>query len=808
MRCIRSSTKLILALSISSIVMFTFGAGGSSAGASGLSTRANCQTATALPAPIVTGAEISGKVLTVFGENFINGAKVLINGEKQKTRFESSVTLIAKKAGKKLKPGDNLQVRNPDGTTSPEFLYNQQPYEISVAANDVVYSPATDRLYASVTDQAPQYANSIAVIDARTTQVQATIPVGRKPTRLAFSDDYRFLYAVIEDGLKVQRVDLDSAGVDLEISLNAGFGVGDCPFAVTDVRVMPGHPRTIAVAYYCALRRHDPTVAIFDDGVRRPAVVDGLFNADTLCFGSSADALWGYDSKDSAFALSQFKIDEEGVSLVGKPVEGVLYAGNQKLEFANGLLYSTNGRAVHPESLTFEGRFLARETLTARSFALDVNAGRIYFGQRENFDLTILEFDLQTYSITRSYNANYGLVTDLAQMVRCGSAGLALLVPPQTASILGRIVIFPLSLMRPIANYERPQPLPIDQGVRRIPLPNYEIAYDASRQLFYASVPSLVGGYGNSIVKIDPVAGTVGDPVWAGSEPWQMAVTDDGQYLYTVLFGGRAIRRLRLPDLTFDIRFSLFNEGSFGQGPMSTTASEILTMPGQPESLIVARWGDHNHIQFDSDGVAVYDNGMKRPDSTSNEFFGSPAINTIQLSANGTAVYGLTTSNTSFAFTKMGLDSNGVRIIASKNDTGNSEVDKMRCQSGLCFTNTGLIIDAESQTRLGKFKFEESPLHFSFANAVAPDVPNNRVYFIVSFGPPVSSGVYVLAYDLNTWSQVASLRVLDEETAITSFWLWGNEQFAFSTGDEVVFLPKALLQAAAASPSRRYLGTE
>jgi DNA-binding beta-propeller fold protein YncE len=775
--------SFILAVGISFFLTPSFNARGSN-------TDANHLVSIAQSAPVVTGAEINGKVLTVFGENFDSNAKVLINGEPQKTRYDSSTRLTAKKAGKKLKPGNDLQVRNPDGSTSPGFLYYDAPYEVPVAANDVVYSPSTDRIYASIANEATQHANSIAIINARTTQVEGTIAVGRQPRKLAFSDDYRFLYVVIDEGLKVQRVDLRATRVDLEISLNASFGINDCPFAATDLRVMPRHPTTIAVAFYCALRRHDPTVAIFDNGIRRPAVVDGFNNADTICFGSSPDTLWGYDSKDSAFALSQFKIDEQGIRLIDRPVEGILYAGNQRLEFSNGLLYSTNGRAVHPEQRTFDGRFLSFEAIGADAFALDANAGRIYFGQRNGFDITLVEFDLRTYRLTRFYNAHYGLISELNHMVRCGSAGLALLVPFPNK----RIVIFPLSLLQPIPGYERPQPVPINGGVRRIRLPNYEITYDASRQLFYASVPSVFGVYGNSIVKVDPIAGTVGDPVWAGSEPWQMAVTDDGQYLYAVLFGGRAVRRLRLPDLTLDLRFPLFNDGAFFHGPMSTTATEILTVPSHPESLIVARWGDHNHIEFDSDGVAVYDNGIKRSDSTPNEFNGSPAINTIQLSPSGNAVYGLTTSNTAYTFTKMGLDANGVRITTSRNDIGETAVHKLRCQSGLCFTNTGLIIDPETQTRIGKFRFDLSPLRFSSANLVVPDVPHNRVYFIAAFSSPVESGVHVLAYDLNTLSQVASFKVLNEEKPIVSFWLWGNDQFAFSTGEEIILFPKSLLQ--------------
>ena len=66
------------------------------------------------------------KKLFLFGENFDPGAVILINGEEQKTRNDDQnpeTTLIGKKAGKKIKPGDRLQVRNPDGPLSEEFIF-------------------------------------------------------------------------------------------------------------------------------------------------------------------------------------------------------------------------------------------------------------------------------------------------------------------------------------------------------------------------------------------------------------------------------------------------------------------------------------------------------------------------------------------------------------------------------------------------------------------------------------------------------------------------------------------------------------
>jgi hypothetical protein len=79
-----------------------------------------------IPILKVTSASVSGKKLFLSGESFLVGAVILLNGEEEKTRNDDqnpSTMLIAKKAGKKIKPGDRVQVRNPDGTLSDEFIF-------------------------------------------------------------------------------------------------------------------------------------------------------------------------------------------------------------------------------------------------------------------------------------------------------------------------------------------------------------------------------------------------------------------------------------------------------------------------------------------------------------------------------------------------------------------------------------------------------------------------------------------------------------------------------------------------------------
>lgn len=75
--------------------------------------------------PRITHISIVPKKIKVFGERFDAGAVLLLNGVPQKTRNHTKnpgTTLIANKSGKKVRPGDKLQVQNQDGRLSPEFV--------------------------------------------------------------------------------------------------------------------------------------------------------------------------------------------------------------------------------------------------------------------------------------------------------------------------------------------------------------------------------------------------------------------------------------------------------------------------------------------------------------------------------------------------------------------------------------------------------------------------------------------------------------------------------------------------------------
>jgi Tol biopolymer transport system component len=83
----------------------------------------------------ITAVSVVGKKLFVFGEHFHPGSVILLNGEEQKTANDvqnPQTLLIGKKAGKRIKPGDRLQVRNPNGSLSEELTFTADSATVQV----------------------------------------------------------------------------------------------------------------------------------------------------------------------------------------------------------------------------------------------------------------------------------------------------------------------------------------------------------------------------------------------------------------------------------------------------------------------------------------------------------------------------------------------------------------------------------------------------------------------------------------------------------------------------------------------------
>ncbi len=94
----------------------------------------------------IFNVRVKGKKLIVTGQNFADGAVILVDGEAQKTSNdadEPSAVLIAKKAGKKIPDGTAVSVQVlSDGTTSDEFgMFKGRVVTFADLGESVLLSP-------------------------------------------------------------------------------------------------------------------------------------------------------------------------------------------------------------------------------------------------------------------------------------------------------------------------------------------------------------------------------------------------------------------------------------------------------------------------------------------------------------------------------------------------------------------------------------------------------------------------------------------------------------------------------------------
>src|ERR1051325_9081124 len=122
--------------------------------------------------------------------------------------------------------------------------------------------------------------------------------------------------------------------------------------------------------------------------------------------------------------------------------------------------------------------------------------------------------------------------------------------------------------------------------VRKIALNSNDLVYSPTTKRLYASVPSSAGAGGNTITPIDPATGALGTPVFIGSEPNKLAISDDGITLYASLDGAFAVRRMNVQTQTPGSQFALGGDDSLGL----FTVNDIGVAPGARDTVAGARY--------------------------------------------------------------------------------------------------------------------------------------------------------------------------------------------------------------------------
>jgi hypothetical protein len=298
--------------------------------------------------------------------------------------------------------------------------------------------------------------------------------------------------------------------------------------------------------------------------------------------------------------------------------------------------------------------------------------------------------------------------------------------------------------------------------VTTLDLPANDIVWDPYSQLLYASLPSSYGAHGNSIAVINPANGKIKAYHFAGSEPTQLALSSDSQYLYVGLNGNGSVQRLILPNFTPDIDV-----------PLSTTdeeaieALQIAVSPADDHTWAVALGSTECCSQ--SYGLYFYKDATQLPDSITAypyvDDFVWPSPSTMYGYSNGTV--SLITTNSS----------GGTVTQQWTGDTDGSTIDYA---AGLIYGNDGAVFNPATGFLLGSYDLGNSCCEATDL-PVLPSAPINRFFALGQ--TPFFDGFGITAYNLAEFTPIAVTNLSglsdQEDYSSSSFISWGSNGAAF-----------------------------
>ncbi|HEY4357359.1 MAG TPA: IPT/TIG domain-containing protein [Acidobacteriaceae bacterium] len=343
------------------------------------------------------------------------------------------------------------------------------------------------------------------------------------------------------------------------------------------------------------------------------------------------------------------------------------------------------------------------------------------------------------------------------------------------------------------SNTQQLQIVGADNRLRTLPYPTLDIVSDPVHNLLYASVSSGSSTSPNSIVAIDPLLGTVVSTQTMAGQPGQLAITDDGNYLYVVVGGSGQISRLKLPSLAPDIQWS---SGSYS--PLDIEAA-----PGQPHTLAVT-----GGVLSSTNTVVIYDDGVARKASPA-PAYPEPSFDTVAWGKDASSLYGtmaVTSGGPEFIFS---VDGNGVVLNKTIYGVFSDFVRRLTFEKtdNRLYDGYGNTADAPTGNSVGHFNVQNTISYEP--NPFAIDKAHGKAFFLNSnYFPPIGGGAAgedIQAFDLTTFSYINGLVVPGISGGkITS---WGTSGLAIGGGSTIYIIDGSFVGSGITSPVGGYVAT-
>jgi hypothetical protein len=293
-----------------------------------------------------------------------------------------------------------------------------------------------------------------------------------------------------------------------------------------------------------------------------------------------------------------------------------------------------------------------------------------------------------------------------------------------------------------------------------------DLVWDASTAKLYVSMPGVQGDAGNGIGVVDPIAGTVTNSGFLGSEPARLSISNDSQYLYMALNGQNAMQQLTLPNFQVNAAWNLGGVGTFF-GPNYALDVQAAPQADATTAVTMAAF-DESPSPVE---VVIYDGPTARPNPLQAIQYPYSAL---QWAGNDSTLYALDQQEPQ-DFLVLGANAGGPVLNTVYDGVVTPYTTGLHYDggTGLIYTDGGQVIQPSNGTIAGTYN----------ASGIAvPDSTLDRVFILGQTSTQVGTSSYTVeSFDQTKFTAIASITIDNVVGTPTAFVRWGSNGLAFTT---------------------------
>ena len=497
--------------------------------------------------------------------------------------------------------------------------------KFDIAPNEVIWDATHARLQIATRADSPMYPRSLVTLDPVAGQVTASTALDAEPVQIAVSANGQFVYAGFANGKGVRRYLAATLAHDIDIP------VGTASARVFDIAVSPTSPRAIAVVVDKLFNEHSIgfSLQLFVDATPLPDAIDG----DMFAGGGSrtTDIMfpvqWMPDGtrlyagqKTYASGVLDLAVTSQGLSINRlinwRTASGFRIQGTRAF-LDDGRVFSLDGAVALLGRFTdYNNPYWARTEAinNGKAFSLGdhLENGPFLDGQQiVAFDPdTFVTIDSIVFDDAALFTGGYIMVWGSDGIATYGANGL-LVAHGSFAAAGGADPPIPVVPMVAGAFVPASTAATNDEfDWRAFRLGANDAITDRCGHL-YVTTTGESYFRPNKLLELNPATGALLRELYVGSEPDNLAVSDDCSKIYVGLRESNAVTRVRAADFVVEAQIPMIS-GAPHFFELAHSAS-ISVAPGQPDVIAVAKTEATQLCSDRALGLGVFDGSVERP---------------------------------------------------------------------------------------------------------------------------------------------------------------------------------------------------